>query len=398
MYQETKQNYIRAYGKMLEAVGGEGKGNINVVIACVNTCSSLISIGDFEEAEAWIRRGEEELRIYEQHADSMLLEEYKGIFALLHTSYFQATGHTKEAARVYAAIPRNCFSYPVVLEKAINYLMKAGRYAEAADMYNHFDNIFLSVDSSRFTFNIINSRLAPRYNANRLAGRNAEALNFADKVFAAIDSALNWQQKSDAAELAVIYQTHEKELELNKAQAETRIHRILLISAAFIILLVCFLHWRLYIHNKELVAKNRRLLEDIEQREREELRAIEQMKAQPEDSLTANQKIFRRICELMDSPDHIYTDMDLDRSRLAQLIGTNEHYVTDAISSCSGGKSVNNFLNEYRLRYAAHLLATTNDSVALIAEISGFARSSFFRVFSDAYGMSPSEYRKVADK
>ena len=100
----------------------------------------------------------------------------------------------------------------------------------------------------------------------------------------------------------------------------------------------------------------------------------------------------------MDGPGHIYTDADLDRTRLAQLLGTNEHYVTDAISTSADGKSVNNFLNEYRLRYAAHLLATTKDPVALIAELSGFSRSSFFRVFSDAYGMSPSDYRKVARK
>ena len=98
----------------------------------------------------------------------------------------------------------------------------------------------------------------------------------------------------------------------------------------------------------------------------------------------------------MDGPDHIYTDTDLDRNRLAQLLGTNEHYVTDAISTCTDGKSVSGFLNEYRLRYAARLLATTTDAVTIIAELSGFSRSSFFRVFSDAYGMSPSEYRKVA--
>jgi AraC-like DNA-binding protein len=36
--------------------------------------------------------------------------------------------------------------------------------------------------------------------------------------------------------------------------------------------------------------------------------------------------------------------------------------------------------------------------MALIAELSGFSRSSFFRAFSDAYGMSPSDYRKVARK
>ena len=140
------------------------------------------------------------------------------------------------------------------------------------------------------------------------------------------------------------------------------------------------------------------MLAEIEQREQEEQQTIVQLKAEPQENLTANQQLFCRICDLMEAPDHIYTDTDLDRSRLAQLLGTNEHYVTDAISTCTDGKTVNGFLNEYRLRYAARLLATTKDSVALIAELSGFSRSSFFRVFSDAYGMSPSDYRKAARK
>ena len=100
----------------------------------------------------------------------------------------------------------------------------------------------------------------------------------------------------------------------------------------------------------------------------------------------------------MDGSDHIYTDANLDRNRLAQLLGTNEHYITDAISTCTDGKSVNGFLNEYRLRYAARRLATTTDAIGVIAELSGFSRSSFFRIFSEVYGMSPSEYRKASMK
>jgi AraC-like DNA-binding protein len=163
-------------------------------------------------------------------------------------------------------------------------------------------------------------------------------------------------------------------------------------------LLIGYLFWRARKYNKVLLEKNRRLLAEIEQREHEEQQTIELLKSEPEDMLTAEQQLFCRICDLMDGPDHIYTDADMDRNRLAQLLGTNEHYVTDAIRECADGKTVSIFLNEYRLRYAARLLATTKDSVALIAELSGFSRSSFFRIFSEVYGMSPSDYRKVARK
>ena len=145
------------------------------------------------------------------------------------------------------------------------------------------------------------------------------------------------------------------------------------------------------------MEKNRRLLAEMEQHEREQQQAIEQLEAVPEAELTAQQQLYRRLCELMKDPN-LFTDPELDRGRLAQLLGTNEHYVTDAISACADGKSVSGFLNEYRVRHAAHLLATTTDSVALIAELSGFSRSSFFRIFGEIYGMSPSDYRKVAKK
>ena len=247
-------------------------------------------------------------------------------------------------------------------------------------------------------FENIRYRLTPRYLANMKAGHKDEALRIGATICEAIDSALVWQRKDDATELAIIYQTHEKELQVSNIRFKLQVHRIILIAAVLICLLIAYLLWRSYQYNKVLLEKNRRLLSEIEQREREEQQAIVQLKAEPLENLTANQQLFCRICDLMEAPDHIYTDTDMDRTRLAQLLGTNEHYVTDAISTCTDGKSVNGFLNEYRLRYAAHLLATTTDAVVVIAELSGFSRSSFFRVFSDAYGMSPSDYRRAARK
>ena len=186
-------------------------------------------------------------------------------------------------------------------------------------------------------------------------------------------------------------------MQLKDEEAKTTIYRIISVSAILIILLIVYLLWRSYKYNKVLADKNRRLLAEIEDRERHEQQAIEQLEAVPEAELTAQQQLYRRLCELMKDPN-LFTDPDLDRGRLAQLLGTNEHYVSDAISACADGKSVSGFLNEYRVRHAAHLLATTTDSVALIAELSGFSRSSFFRIFSEVYGMSPSDYRKVAKK
>ena len=399
---DAERNFLRAYDEMLQYSGGSECGNLNLVIYACNLMDFYQETGEYDKFAEWLKRSEHEFKFFEEKSktrrDSSLVEEYKAHLAIYRAMLLQGTGHTREALAVYNAIPRSRIRYTFVIDNAICFLKDVGRYDEIVDLYEHFDSSELSRDGAQMNLDNICYRLTPRYIANMKAGNKDEALRIGANICEAIDSALIWQRKDDAAELSVIYQTHEKELQVSSYKLQLQIHRIILVSAVLIILLVVFLLWRSYKYNKVLLEKNRRLLADIEQREREEQQVIERLKAEPQDALTTEQQLFCRICDLMEAPNHIYTDTDLDRSRLAQLLGTNEHYITDAISACTDGKSVNGFLNEYRLRYAAHLLATTTDAVGVIAEVSGFSRSSFFRVFSDAYGMSPSDYRKVARK
>lgn len=392
---EARRNWQKAY-----EIQQSNRDNqaADLLWISLSISASLFNMGDVEGAQKWLERAEQEFPQYEQQGDSLIIEEWKGHLALRRARYQQATGHVAEAAATYAAVPRSCIMEPHGYMEAAEYLMDAGRYDEAAYWYEQMDHSYVATDGAQMTFENIASRLSPRYSAYRKAWRNGEAIVIADSINAAIDSALVWQKKNDASELSIIYQTHEKELALEESEAKTAIYRILAVTTFLVCGFLVYLFWRAVQNNKVLFEKNRRLVVEKEQREREEQQVVELLKSEPEEQLTPNQQLFRRICELMDSPEHIYTDTDLDRLRLAQLLGTNEHYITDAISACANGKSVSGFLNDYRLRYASHLLATTDNSVTLIAELSGFSRSSFFRVFSDAYGMSPSDYRKVAKK
>ena len=398
-FQEAQLTAQKAYEAKQEDTQDKSRTGWGMAWICMNISTIYHTSGDLEGALAWLDRSAHGLeRAEQEHDDSLLIEEWKGHVALQRALLLQESGHTVEAQTTYAAIPRSRLMEPNAYREAAEYLMAAGRYDEAAYWYEQLDSTYLVTDGAKMTFDNIADRLSPRYTAYRKAGRNADALLLADSVSAAIDSALVWQKQNDAAELAVIYQSHEKELALNDAKSETRIHRVLLAAAILVILLIGYFLLRVRIYNKELLEKNRRLLTEIEQREQEEQQTIVQLKAEPQENLSANQQLFCRICDLMEAPDHIYTDADLDRNRLAQLLGTNERYITDAIRHCTNGKSITAFLNEYRVRHAAHLLATTTDAVTVIAELSGFSRSSFFRIFSDAYGMSPSDYRKVARK
>ena len=392
---EARRNWQKAY-----EIQQSNRDNqaADLLWISLSISASLFNMGDVEEAQKWLERAEQEFPQYEQQGDSLIIEEWKGHLALRRARYQQATGRVAEAAATYAAVPRSCIMEPHGYMEAAEYLMDAGRYDEAAYWYEQMDHSYVATDGAQMTFENIASRLSPRYSAYRKAGRNGDAIVIADSISAAIDSALVWQKKNEASELSIIYQTHEKELALEESEAKTAIYRILAVTTFLVCGFLAYLFWRAVQYNKVIFEKNRRLVVEKEQRECEEQQVVELLKSEPEGQLTPNQQLFRRICDLMDSPEHIYTDTDLDRLRLAQLLGTNEHYITDAISACANGKSVSGFLNDYRLRYASHLLTTTDNSVTLIAELSGFSRSSFFRVFSDAYGMSPSDYRKVAKK
>ncbi len=362
----------------------------------MNICGNLFNMGDVEGAKEWLELAEQEFALYEQQGDSLLIEEWRGHLTLKRARYLQATGHAAEAAATYAAVPHSRIMEPYGYKEAADYLMDAGRYDEATYWYEQIDSTYEATNGAQMNFDNITLRLSPRYSAYRKAGRNGDALIIADSINAAIDSALVWQKKNDASELAVIYQTHEKELALEESEAKTTVYRILAIAAFLICLFVAYMFWRAAQYNKILFEKNRRLLAEMEQRERGERQAIEQLKAEPEELLTANQKLYRRLCELM-TEQQPFTDTNLNRDTLAQLLGTNPKYIDQAITECSNGDTTRDFINRYRVQHIATLLKTTDDSVSLIGEMSGIvSRATLSRIFRDYYGMTPSEYRQAA--
>lgn len=105
------------------------------------------------------------------------------------------------------------------------------------------------------------------------------------------------------------------------------------------------------------------------------------------------QQLFCHLCTQMER-QRPYTDERLNRHSLAALLYTNHRYVEEAIRDCSDCLSTSNFINRYRVEYAARLLVTTTGSVTLIAGLSGFAtRANFYNCFREHFHTTPSEYR-----
>ena len=363
-----------------------------LVVAVLETTEFYLEQGSAEKALDLVAKGDTALARLDRCSDvpDQVYHLRHNNITINQALVYASNGQYDKAEALYQKHRQaeNPSVYDFVAEA--RYLAMTDRYDEAIRMFRQADSLYFAQGRTINTVYIKNNMMA-EYKALQEARRKDEMLALADRIRQLTDSIHLQERKIDVEQQEEIRQ---KETEIASRRQSLVIHRIILMAAFLICLLIVYLLWRSYKYNKVLLEKNRRLVAEMEQREREERQ--ERASWLGRDDLTAEQQLFRRICDLMDSPDHIYTDADLDRNRLAQLLGTNEHYITDAISGCSDGKRVNGFLNEYRLRYAAHLLATTKDPVVLIAELSGFSRSSFFRIFSETYGMSPSDYRKVA--
>lgn len=91
----------------------------------------------------------------------------------------------------------------------------------------------------------------------------------------------------------------------------------------------------------------------------------------------------------------LYTQPDLTREMLADLMGVDRTTFSRIIQEQSGCKNMNDYLNQKRIRHAARLLMEhPNHTVHAVMEDSGFqSKSNFIRLFRETYGMTPSEYR-----
>ena len=272
------------------------------------------------------------------------------------------------------------------------YLSMTGRYDEAVRLFDETDSMMRS-NGEPISDLYVKTLFNYKYDALQKAGRATEALALGDRIRQLTDSIRQQERQADVEQLQEIKR---QENEISSRRQSLVVHRIILASATIIILLIAYLLWRSYKYNKVLTEKNRRLLAEIEQREQENQQAIEQLEAAPEAELTTGQQLYRQLCELMKQPD-IFTDPDTNPDTLARMLGTNRTYIYDAIRECADMTPAD-FINSYRLRHATHLLSTTNDSIGLIAELCGLSRRTFYRLFSETYAMSPSDYRHVAKK
>jgi AraC-like DNA-binding protein len=109
-----------------------------------------------------------------------------------------------------------------------------------------------------------------------------------------------------------------------------------------------------------------------------------------------DKSIMQSVYQLLES-DEYYTEPDFSMTRLAELIGVNPVYLSNAINRVEH-KNYCVFINEWRVRTGMRLLSDERLGKYAIEEIalrSGFhTRQSFYVAFKRYTGISPANYRK----
>ena len=321
----------------------------------------------------------------------LVLQKRRNHVTISKAMVYAANGQRKQAEALFQQHRQLHGLNPADMTAEGIYLTIMGRYDEALSLFDEADSM-MHASGEPITDIYVKTFLVHKYNALQKAGHDKKALALSDYMRQLTDSLRQQEHQTDVEQLQEIKR---QENEITSKHQSLVVHRIILASAATVILLIVYLLWRSYKYNKVLTEKNRKLYEEIEQRRKEQQYEMEQLQAAPEEKLTAEQQLYRRLCTLMDEQKP-YTDAELNRNMLAQLLGTNAKYVELAIRQCSKGDTVSDFINRYRLEHVTRLLKTTNDPIAIIGELSGIpSRVTLARLFRNAYGMTPTEYRKI---
>lgn len=235
-----------------------------------NILDAYTGTSHFEEASQWIPSAEEAIMRMTSLSSCPVnvAEEYRGSLNTHKAIIYVKTGRKREADEAYREFLNSGYAKTSFgLIDNSEYLSEAERWNERADLTPQLDSLARSWDMPMSMY-YLGAYLIPHFNAYLNSGRHHEALQMAKCIAENFDSVNNYEQQHNAAELAIVYETQEKERQIEEQRAELSYQRMATVAAALLVsvlFLAVFIYFRhraavkLEEKNHELERKNREL-------------------------------------------------------------------------------------------------------------------------------------------
>ena len=248
MNSEAAKSFEKCYDclQKVQEVDTSWKHDYYATVFYFNIVASYLSQKEYLTAEKWLNRTEEATSSLTQkdNVPSYITDMSWGTYYINRAIINQHLGKSKEAEQAFAEFKRTQLSKTTIARiHEGEYLMIAKRYAKAADVYAIVDQ-FLAEQGSTPTLDNL-TYLTKKFMANYMAGRNDSALSTAAAAFEHLDSAIINQKKSEAAELATIYETQQKDAEIAQQQIALNTQRWIATAIALVLVTIFFIVYTL---------------------------------------------------------------------------------------------------------------------------------------------------------
>lgn len=380
--------------------------------------------GKYSEAIALLPRYE---KLMEQFKNCPDLPEgmYDMRLACGYVTYariFLADGQPEKGAEFYRKFEQTDYAQTDDgKQMRFDYLVGVKRYPEVL-RFIHADKERLKEQGDTINYFYLERVLNFEAQAYEGLGNHDAAAQTYKQMYILSDSLRVREKQNGVLELATIYETAEKEAQLQKQAADAYTRNIWLGMTGSIAFLLGILLWFTIRHNRTIRHKNAAMVNTIEElmtykdeldRTREELRLNElaaaatpalEVKEEPvspsteetalrkeEEEKIENQRLYRKLDTAVTN-EKLFLQ-DVKRDDLMKLIGVDKNRFGRILQQ-NTNMPLTGYLNKKRMEYAVSLLQTSPDyTIATIAELCGTSLSNFNKMFKNKYGITPADFR-----